>query len=125
MVFDILPIGDKAEVGAIKRFLSCSQSTPWLTSNKGSIGHLLGAAGGVESIFSILAIRDNVIPPSINIEELDKDLAEGVKIAIDEKVTPDEQENVPDNVPKKIVIKNSFGFGGTNVSLVFGEHSPD
>lgn len=101
------PAGDKAEVAAIKTVCGDHAYELSVSSTKSMVGHLLGAAGAVEAIFSILAIRDQVAPPTINLEEPD----EGCDldfVALQAK-------------PKAIdaVISNSFGFGGTNGSLVF------
>jgi len=115
------PIGDMAEMSAVRKLLKTTKSEPYVTSNKGSVGHLLGAAGGVESVFSIMAMNENIIPPSINIENIDHAVAEGLNIVANVKTESSSQLNVPDNIPKKLTLKNSFGFGGTNVSLVFGQ----
>lgn len=101
------PAGDKAEAAAIKTVFGDHAYELSVSSTKSMVGHLLGAAGAVEAIFSILAIRDQVAPPTINLEEPD----EGCDldfVALQAK-------------PKAIdaVISNSFGFGGTNGSLVF------
>ncbi|AGA65002.1 3-oxoacyl-(acyl-carrier-protein) synthase, KASII [Liberibacter crescens BT-1] len=98
---------DIIELGAVERFMGESVSRVSMSSTKSSIGHLLGAAGAVEAIFSILSIRDNVAPPTLNLDNL-------------------ERETLIDLIPHKarekridVVMTNSFGFGGTNVSLVF------
>ena len=101
------PAGDKAEAAAIKTVFGDQAYELSVSSTKSMVGHLLGAAGAVEAIFSILAIRDQVAPPTINLEEPD----EGCDldfVALQAK-------------PRAIdaVISNSFGFGGTNGSLVF------
>ena len=101
------PAGDKAEAAAIKTVFGEHAYELSVSSTKSMVGHLLGAAGAVEAIFSILAIRDQVAPPTINLEEPD----EGCDldfVALQAK-------------PRAIdtVISNSFGFGGTNGSLVF------
>lgn len=101
------PAGDKAEAAAIKTVFGDHAYELSVSSTKSMVGHLLGAAGAVEAIFSILAIRDQVAPPTINLEEPD----EGCDldfVALQAK-------------PRAIdaVISNSFGFGGTNGSLVF------
>jgi 3-oxoacyl-[acyl-carrier-protein] synthase II len=77
-----------------------------MSSTKSAIGHLLGAAGAVEAIFSVLAIRDNVAPPTINLDN------PSVETEID--LVPHKPRNKPINT----VLSNSFGFGGTNASLV-------
>jgi len=80
-----------------------------MSSTKSAIGHLLGAAGAVEAIFSVLAIRDNVAPPTLNLEN------PSVETPID--LVPKQ----PRERPIKAALSNSFGFGGTNASLIFRE----
>ncbi|MHA1189692.1 MAG: beta-ketoacyl-ACP synthase II, partial [Alphaproteobacteria bacterium] len=77
------------------------------SSTKSAIGHLLGAAGSVETIFSVLAIRDNIVPPTLNLDN------PSVETPID--LVPHKARKMPVNV----ALSNSFGFGGTNASLVF------
>ncbi|MGL5363756.1 MAG: beta-ketoacyl-ACP synthase II [Bosea sp. (in: a-proteobacteria)] len=101
------PLGDEIELRAVERLVGSAASQITMSSTKSSIGHLLGAAGSVEAIFSILAMRDNIAPPTINLDN------PSVETAID---------LVPHKAKKKkidIVLSNSFGFGGTNASLVF------
>jgi 3-oxoacyl-[acyl-carrier-protein] synthase II len=100
------PMGDEIELGAVQRLFGNCADQATMSSTKSAIGHLLGAAGSVEAIFSILAIRDNIAPPTIN---LDNPSVE----------TP--MDLVPKTAKKKeinTVLSNSFGFGGTNASLV-------
>jgi len=104
------PLGDKAECTAIRSVLDGSPA--YVTSNKGSIGHLLGAAGAVESVFSVLSVQEGIVPPSVNIEQLDNNLAEDLNIVVGKKVLDLGNE-------RRVLLKNSFGFGGTNVSLIF------
>ena len=101
------PVGDKGETFAIKRAFGDSAKSLAVSSTKSCTGHLLGAAGAVEAIFSILAIRDQVIPPTINLDNPDPecDLDYVPHTAREAKLTA--------------AISNSFGFGGTNASLVF------
>jgi 3-oxoacyl-[acyl-carrier-protein] synthase II len=101
------PLGDAAETMAVKRCFGDHAKTLAMSSTKSMTGHLLGAAGGIEAVFSILAIRDQVAPPTINLQ------------------TPDPQcdlDYVP-NIARKmkidVALSNSFGFGGTNGSLIF------
>ena len=101
------PLGDEIELGAVQRLVGNAAGRISMSSTKSSIGHLLGAAGAVEAIFSILAIRDKVAPPTINLDH-------------------PSVETPIDLVPKKarereinVVLSNSFGFGGTNASLLF------
>lgn len=101
------PAGDKAECQAVKSVWGTSINKVAVSSTKSMIGHLLGAAGAVEAIFSILAIRDQVAPPTINLDNPD----EGCDINL---VPHTAQERKID-----AVLSNSFGFGGTNGSLIF------
>jgi 3-oxoacyl-[acyl-carrier-protein] synthase II len=101
------PLGDEIELGAVQRLVGNSAGDISMSSTKSCIGHLLGAAGAVEAIFSILAIRDRVAPPTINLDN------PSVETAID---------LVPHKARKRdidIALSNSFGFGGTNASLIF------
>jgi 3-oxoacyl-[acyl-carrier-protein] synthase II len=101
------PLGDEIELGAVKRLFGDHAYKLSMSSTKSAIGHLLGAAGSVEAIFSILAIRDGVVPPTLNLENpspgCDIDLVP--KQAKERKVS--------------YALSNSFGFGGTNASLIF------
>jgi len=101
------PVGDIGETVAIKRAFGDAASSLAVSSTKSCTGHLLGAAGAVEALFSILAIRDQVLPPTINLDSPDPecDLDYVPNVARDAQITT--------------VISNSFGFGGTNGSLVF------
>ncbi|MDE5452127.1 beta-ketoacyl-ACP synthase II [Bradyrhizobium sp. CSA112] len=99
-------IGDEIELGAVERLLGNAASKVSMSSTKSSTGHLLGAAGAIEAIFSILAIRDNIAPPTINLEN------PSVVTAID---------LVPQTARKRdinVALSNSFGFGGTNASVI-------
>jgi 3-oxoacyl-[acyl-carrier-protein] synthase II len=101
------PMGDEIELGAVQRLVGNAAGRISMSSTKSSIGHLLGAAGAVEAIFSILAIRDGVAPPTINLDN------PSVETAID---------LVPHKARRRdidVALSNSFGFGGTNASLVF------
>lgn len=101
------PVGDEIELGAVKRLYGNQIEKITMSSTKSAIGHLLGAAGAVEAIFSILAIRDSICPPTLNLEN-PSESCEGVdlvaKTAKEKKIT--------------YALSNSFGFGGTNASLV-------
>ncbi|CAA0089368.1 3-oxoacyl-[acyl-carrier-protein] synthase 2 [Zhongshania aliphaticivorans] len=101
--------GDLAESMAVQRLMGTASSNVAVSSTKSMIGHLLGAAGAVEAIFSILALRDQVAPPTINLEEVDD--------ACDLNYVPNiaQQRNID------YTLSNSFGFGGTNGSLLFGK----
>jgi 3-oxoacyl-[acyl-carrier-protein] synthase II len=101
------PLGDEIELGAVQRLVGEAGKRISMSSTKSCIGHLLGAAGAVEAIFSILAIRDRVAPPTINLDNpsVDTDL-----------------DLVPHKARQRdidIALSNSFGFGGTNASLIF------
>jgi len=101
------PVGDKGETIAVKRaFGEHARSLP-VSSTKSCTGHLLGAAGVVEAIFSILAIRDQVLPPTVNLDNPDPDC--------DLDYVP----NTARDAKIRTAVSNSFGFGGTNASLVF------
>ncbi|MGH6854554.1 MAG: beta-ketoacyl-ACP synthase II [Aestuariivirga sp.] len=105
------PLGDEVELRAVERLLGNRGQGLAMSSTKSSIGHLLGAAGAVEAIFSVLTIRDNVCPPTINLDN------PSVETPID---------LVPKRARKKeinTVLSNSFGFGGTNASLVLRRHA--
>ena len=100
------PMGDEIELKAVERLFGNTAGKLAMSSTKSAIGHLLGAAGAVEAIFSALAIRDNVAPPTLNLDN------PSVETAID---------LVPHTAKKRdinIALSNSFGFGGTNASLV-------
>jgi 3-oxoacyl-[acyl-carrier-protein] synthase II len=103
------PLGDEIELGAVKRLFGDHAYTLAMSSTKSAIGHLLGAAGSVEAIYSILAIQNNVVPPTLNLD----DPSDSCDI---ELVAHTAQER-----PVRRVLSNSFGFGGTNASLVFAE----
>jgi 3-oxoacyl-[acyl-carrier-protein] synthase II len=102
------PLGDEIELSAVKRLFGDAAYKVSMSSTKSSIGHLLGAAGSVEAIFSMLAMRDGIVPPTLNLENpspnCDIDL---VPLKAKER-------------PVRYALSNSFGFGGTNASLVFG-----
>lgn len=107
-------IGDEIELKAIRRlFTDNDLAKLFITSNKGSIGHLLGAAGAVESIFTVLSCYHSSIPLTVN---LDKSIDPNLSI-----VNKPNFDWTLNGVERRIAIKNSFGFGGTNASLVFSE----
>jgi 3-oxoacyl-[acyl-carrier-protein] synthase II len=101
------PLGDEIELGAVQRLVGNAAGGMSMSSTKSSIGHLLGAAGAVEAIFSILAICNQVAPPTINLDN------PSVETPID--LVPHQAKERPISV----ALSNSFGFGGTNASLVF------
>lgn len=100
------PLGDEIEVGAVKRLFGGNSKTLAMSSTKSSIGHLLGAAGGVEAIFSILAMNEGILPPTINLN----DPSDNLEINLVPNVAQEKKVDA--------VLSNSFGFGGTNASLV-------
>jgi 3-oxoacyl-[acyl-carrier-protein] synthase II len=101
------PLGDEIELHAVERLVGNAAGHIAMSSTKSSIGHLLGAAGAVEAIFCLLAMRDGVVPPTINLDN------PSVATAID--LVPHKAQKRPID----IALSNSFGFGGTNASLVF------
>lgn len=103
-------MADTIELGAVERVLGNAAGRVSMSSTKSSIGHLLGAAGAVEAIFCALSIRDQVVPPTLNLDNPD------VETAIDLVPHAKRARSV------EIVLSNSFGFGGTNASLVLRRH---
>ncbi|KZD11947.1 beta-ketoacyl-ACP synthase II [Oceanibaculum pacificum] len=102
------PLGDEIELGAVKRLFGDHAGKIAMSSTKSAIGHLLGAAGSVEAIFCIMAMRDGIVPPTLNLENPSPTCA-GVDL-------------VPIKAKEKkvrVALSNSFGFGGTNASLIF------
>lgn len=104
-------MADTIELGAVERLMGDAASGATMSSTKSAIGHLLGAAGAVEAIFCILAMRDQIAPPTLNLDKV----PEGIKLDLAPKVAVKREINV--------VLSNSFGFGGTNASLVMGKVS--
>ena len=105
------PLGDEIELGAVQRLVGNDAAHVSMSSTKSCIGHLLGAAGAVEAIFSILAIRDKIVPPTINLDNPSVD-------------TP--IDLVPHKARERdvdVALSNSFGFGGTNASLIFSRYN--
>ncbi|MDX1294641.1 MAG: beta-ketoacyl-ACP synthase II [Sulfurimonadaceae bacterium] len=101
------PANDKNETAAIKEAFGGKENAPLVSSTKGQTGHCLGAAGGIEAVVSIMAMRDGIIPPTINHENPDPDC--------DLDIVPNEARKADLNV----VMSNSFGFGGTNGAVIF------
>ncbi|MBL7003481.1 MAG: beta-ketoacyl-ACP synthase II [Gammaproteobacteria bacterium] len=101
------PAGDVAEINGIKRAMGDHANDLIVSSTKSMIGHLLGAAGGVESIFAILALRDQVVPPTINLDNQDPDC------------DLDLCANVARETKLDVTMSNNFGFGGTNGTLIY------
>lgn len=101
------PVGDEIELRAVERLWSGASDNLVMSSTKSSIGHLLGAAGAVESIFTLLAMRDQVAPPTINLDN--PSVETGIELCA----------NKPVETKIDAALSNSFGFGGTNASVVF------
>ena len=102
-------MADTIELGAVERMLDDHAANVTMSSTKSSTGHLLGAAGAIEAIFSVLAIRDSVCPPTINLDNP----------AVETKIDLAANKKVEREV--KVALSNSFGFGGTNASVIFGK----
>ncbi|MFA9387611.1 MAG: beta-ketoacyl synthase N-terminal-like domain-containing protein, partial [Methyloceanibacter sp.] len=105
------PMGDEIELGAVERLFGNAADNVSMSSTKSATGHLLGAAGAIEAIFSVLAIRDNMAPPTLNLDN------PSVATSID---------LVPHKARRRTidtVLSNSFGFGGTNASLVMRRYA--
>jgi 3-oxoacyl-[acyl-carrier-protein] synthase II len=101
------PLGDEIELQAVQRLVGEGVNALSMSSTKSAIGHLLGAAGAVEAIFSVLAIRDQIVPPTLNLDH----------VSMDTRI-----DLVPHKARKRnveFVLSNSFGFGGTNACLIF------
>ncbi len=101
------PMGDDLELEAVERFFGDDAPGLAMSSTKSATGHLLGAAGAIEAIFSLLAIRDGVAPPTLNLDAPSRE-------SVIDRVAHEAQERRID-----CVLSNSFGFGGTNASVIF------
>jgi 3-oxoacyl-[acyl-carrier-protein] synthase II len=101
------PLGDDLELEAVERFFGDAARGLAMSSTKSATGHLLGAAGAIEAIFSILAVRDGVAPPTLNLDNPSRD-------SVIDRVAREAQSR-----PIGIALSNSFGFGGTNASILF------
>ncbi|MFA6152110.1 MAG: beta-ketoacyl-ACP synthase II [Chitinophagaceae bacterium] len=104
------PVGDIAELKAVNKTFKGS-SNLWVSSSKSMTGHLLGAAGAIEAILAIKSITENIIPPTINIENLDEEIPEGIQIVMNQS----KQKTI------KTAMSNAFGFGGHNATVIFRE----
>ncbi|MGR3617199.1 MAG: beta-ketoacyl-ACP synthase II [Paracoccaceae bacterium] len=102
-------MADTIELGAVERMLGDAAGDVTMSSTKSATGHLLGAAGAIEAIFSILAIRDQVAPPTINLDN------PAVESVVDLAANAKQEREI------KVALSNSFGFGGTNASVLFGK----
>ena len=101
------PVGDIIELRAVEKLLGANKKL-FMSSNKSAIGHLLGAAGAVEAVFSFKSLQTKMLPPTLNLDN--------PEISTNINLIPHEAISKPvDNI-----ISNSFGFGGTNASLIFG-----
>jgi 3-oxoacyl-[acyl-carrier-protein] synthase II len=101
------PLGDELELGAVRRLFGDAIGGVSMSSTKSAIGHLLGGAGAVETIFCILAIRDQIVPPTLNLDN-PSESCDGVDLV----------PHTAKKRPVRAALNNSFGFGGTNASLV-------
>ncbi len=102
------PVGDMVELGAVKSMFANCLDKLSMSSTKSVVGHLLGAAGAVEAIYSILAMNNNVLPPTVNLDQPDEG-TEGIDLV----------PNVAREKKIDVALSNSFGFGGTNATLIF------
>ncbi len=105
------PLGDEIELDAVSRLLGPASRDLTMSSTKSAVGHLLGAAGAVEAIFTILAMRDSIAPPTLNLDNPSVD------------TTIDLVPHVAKSKEINVALSNSFGFGGTNASLVFRKYA--
>jgi 3-oxoacyl-[acyl-carrier-protein] synthase II len=101
------PMGDDMELEAVERMFGDSARGLAMSSTKSATGHLLGAAGAIEAVFSLLAIRDGVAPPTLNLDEPSR------QSVVDRVAKTAQRRRI------KVVLSNSFGFGGTNASIIF------
>ena len=101
------PLGDDLELQAVERLFGEDAKGLAMSSTKSATGHLLGAAGAAEAVFSILAVRDGVAPPTLNLNQPSRD-------SVIDRVA-----NTAQSRPIKVALSNSFGFGGTNASILF------
>ena len=101
------PLGDDLELEAVERLFGNAARGLAMSSTKSATGHLLGAAGAVEAVFSVLAIRDGVAPPTLNLDAPSR-------ASVIDRVANSAQER-----PIRAALSNSFGFGGTNASIIF------
>jgi 3-oxoacyl-[acyl-carrier-protein] synthase II len=104
-------MADVIELGAVERMMGNAAGSVTMSSTKSATGHLLGAAGAIEAIFSILAIRDQVAPPTINLDN------PAVETVVDLAPNAKRERRID------VALSNSFGFGGTNASLVLGKYA--
>ncbi|KAK6638382.1 hypothetical protein RUM44_008811 [Polyplax serrata] len=110
------PLGDAIESKAIKEVFGKHANNVRVSSTKGSHGHLLGAAGNLESVFTIMSIHSGQLPPSINLETVEED------VKLNFVANNAEEWTLPSKDGRRIALKNAFGFGGTNASLCFAQY---
>lgn len=106
-------IGDASELTAIAQLFGDRREPVWVSATKSMTGHLLGAAGAIESIFCVLAVQQNIIPPTINLEHADFDLPQGIRIA----------GSTVSDTEVQYALNNTFGFGGHTASSVFKKYT--
>jgi len=103
------PVGDESEMKAVSKFFGDHTSKLHISATKSATGHLLGGAGAIEAVISIMAIRDGIIPPTINTQQVDPSLPAGLNIVLREKMKKE----------INVAMSNTFGFGGHNATAVF------
>lgn len=103
------PVGDESEMKAVSKFFGAHTQKLHISATKSATGHLLGGAGAIESVISILAIRDGIIPPTTNTQNIDPTLPQGLNIVLKEKMKKE----------INVAMSNTFGFGGHNATAVF------
>ena len=108
------PLGDGIELKAIESFMGQHSKNVTVSSTKGAHGHLLGAAGNLEAVFTILAIKESVIPPTLNLHNLDTETSLNF--------APNIKKNW-NTTSRRVALKNAFGFGGTNACLCFAQYN--
>jgi 3-oxoacyl-[acyl-carrier-protein] synthase II len=111
------PVGDVIEARAIREVFGEAADRIFVSSTKSMIGHLLGAAGGVEAVATVYAVAKDVVPPTTNLENLDPEIEGGAVRLAPERFAPGR----PVETEVRAALSNSFGFGGTNASLVFSK----
>ena len=103
------PVGDESEMKAVSKFFGDHKQKLLISATKSATGHLLGGAGAIEAITCIKAIQEGIIPPTINTEQIDPELPEGLNIVLGEQ----RKQGI------NVALSNTFGFGGHNASAVF------
>jgi 3-oxoacyl-[acyl-carrier-protein] synthase II len=103
------PVGDESEMKAVSKFFGDHTKKLHISATKSATGHLLGGAGAIEAIISIKAIQDGIIPPTINTQQIDPTLPQGLNIVVGTNMKKD----------IKVAMSNTFGFGGHNATAVF------